>query len=118
MSGRDVVIEHAKLFTALDERAIADGAVWTSGNTIRYAGAQSGLPAAPPSAERIDARGQFVMPGMTETHAHLSFADASPFAIGARSPIARRLPSSTGGRAPSASSSCAPSLPSCCSSCW
>jgi imidazolonepropionase-like amidohydrolase len=82
MSGRDLVIEHAKLFTALDERAIADGAVWISGNTIRYAGARSGLPALPPGTERVDALGQFVMPGMTETHAHLSFADASPFALG------------------------------------
>ncbi|MBM4385412.1 MAG: amidohydrolase family protein [Deltaproteobacteria bacterium] len=82
MSARDIVLSHAKLFTALDERAIPDGAVWISGNTIRYAGAQSGLPAVPPNAEQVDVRGQFVMPGMTETHAHLSFADASPFALG------------------------------------
>ncbi len=39
--------------------------------------------AVPAGCERIDAKGKFVMPGMTETHAHLSFADASPFAIGA-----------------------------------
>ena len=43
----------------------------------------STVAAAPADAEAIDVAGKFVMPGMTETHAHLSFADASPFAIGA-----------------------------------
>jgi imidazolonepropionase-like amidohydrolase len=30
----------------------------------------------------IDLGGKFLMPGMTETHAHLSFDDSSPFSIG------------------------------------
>ncbi len=83
MDARDTILTNARVFTAKDESVIESGAVWVSGNVIRYAGAQSQMPAAPAGYERIDAKGKFVMPGMTETHAHLSFADASPFAIGA-----------------------------------
>jgi imidazolonepropionase-like amidohydrolase len=83
MSQRDQILTNARVFTAKDETVIEPGAVWVSGNVIRYAGPQVQLPAAPAQCERIDAAGKFVMPGMTETHAHLSFADASPFAIGA-----------------------------------
>ncbi len=83
MSSRDLILTHARVFTAVDEAVIESGAVWISGNTIRFAGAAKDMPAAPADAERLDVAGKFVMPGMTETHAHLSFADASPFAIGA-----------------------------------
>jgi imidazolonepropionase-like amidohydrolase len=84
MRARDLVLQNAKLFVGEDESVVANGALWISGNTIRYAGAREALPAAAASAEALDLAGKFVMPGMTETHAHLSFADASPFAIGAR----------------------------------
>ena len=83
MSQPDIVLRNARLFTAEDETVIAAGAVWISGDTIRYAGPQGQLPSAAPTQETLDVVGKFVMPGMTETHAHLSFADASPFAIGA-----------------------------------
>jgi imidazolonepropionase-like amidohydrolase len=85
MSQRDIVLTNARVFTATDETVVSDGAVWVSGNTIRYAGPSRGLPQTPADCEAIDVAGRFVMPGMTETHAHLSFADASPFAIGATS---------------------------------
>jgi imidazolonepropionase-like amidohydrolase len=83
MRNRDQVLTNARVFTAKDESVIEAGAVWISGNTIRYAGPQARLPAAAAGCETLDVAGGFVMPGMTETHAHLSFADASPFAIGA-----------------------------------
>jgi imidazolonepropionase-like amidohydrolase len=85
MSARDLVLTNARVFTAEDESAVSSGAVWISGNRIRYAGPRDALPPVPASAEVVDLRGKFVMPGMTEAHAHLSFADASPFAIGASS---------------------------------
>jgi len=85
MSQRDIVLTNARVFTATDETVVSDGAVWVSGNTIRYAGPARGLPQTPADCETIDVASRFVMPGMTETHAHLSFADASPFAIGATS---------------------------------
>lgn len=83
MNNVDLVLTNARVFMAQDESVIESGAVWISGNVIRYAGPQAQLPAVPAGHERIDVAGKFVMPGMTETHAHLSFADASPFAIGA-----------------------------------
>jgi len=85
MSNRDQVLTNARVFTAIDEAVIEAGVVWISGNSIRYAGPQARLPAGTAGCETIDMAGKFVMPGMTETHAHLSFADASPFAIGATS---------------------------------
>ena len=81
----DQVLTNARVFTAKDESVVESGAVWVSGNLIRYAGPQAQLPAAAASSAKLDLAGKFVMPGMTETHAHLSFADASPFAIGATS---------------------------------
>ncbi len=77
------VFTNAKLFTATSEDAIEKGAVWIEGNQIRYAGSADGLPDTPKDVVHQDVNGKFIMPGMTETHAHLSFADASPFAIGA-----------------------------------
>ena len=82
MSGRDQVLINAQVFTGQSGAVIASGAVWISGNTIRYAGTRNALPQTPTDCEVIDAAGKFVMPGMTQTHAHLSFADASPFSLG------------------------------------
>ena len=82
MSIRDRVLTNARVFTAQGESVIAAGAVWVSGDTIRWVGARDSLPAVPTGTEVVDVGGKFVMPGMTETHAHLSFSDASPFSIG------------------------------------
>jgi imidazolonepropionase-like amidohydrolase len=75
--------QHAKLFPALDETVIEEGALWIRGDQIVYAGPDAQRPDVSPDTEIVDVQGAFLMPGMTETHAHLSFADASPFAIGA-----------------------------------
>ncbi len=83
MSSNDRLLRNARLFTGDSEQAIEQGAVWVSGETVRYAGPGERVPPVPPNCEITDLGGKFVMPGMTETHAHLSFADASPFAIGA-----------------------------------
>ena len=77
------LLTNARLFTAVDESVIPQGAVLIEGDVIAYAGPAAGLPETPRDTEIYDVGGKFVMPGMTETHAHLSFADASPFAIGA-----------------------------------
>lgn len=76
------IFTNAKVFTATDDTAIENGAVWVEGNKIKYAGPSEGLPTTPADTVHQDLGGRFIMPGMTETHAHLSFADASPFAIG------------------------------------
>lgn len=79
----DTIYQNAKLFPAVDETVIENGALRVRGGEIVYAGPGNQMPEPPPNAEIVDSAGAFIMPGMTETHAHLSFADASPFAIGA-----------------------------------
>jgi imidazolonepropionase-like amidohydrolase len=79
----DTVYRNAVLFPGRDESVVENGALWVRGGEIAYAGPEAGLPEVPADTRTVDAAGAFIMPGMTETHAHLSFADASPFAIGA-----------------------------------
>ncbi len=86
MSSVDHILENAKLFTATSGEPIDEATVWVHDGRIRYVGRSDGLPPTPASAQIHDLSGKFVMPGMTEAHAHLSFADASPFAIG-NSPV-------------------------------
>ena len=76
------IFTNATLFKATSEEVINQGCLWIDGNQIRYAGPETNLPDAAKNVEQTNLGGKFVMPGMTETHAHLSFADASPFAIG------------------------------------
>lgn len=82
MNDRTLVLRNGRVFTACDETVIDRGAVAVRGNVITYAGPEAGLPVQPADTEVRDVGGRFIMPGMTECHAHLSFADASPFAIG------------------------------------
>lgn len=78
----NTVYRNATLFQAESEDIVKSGALWVCDGLIEYSGPQATLPEIPQDAENIDLQGKFLMPGMTETHAHLSFADASPFAIG------------------------------------
>ncbi len=77
------VLSNATLFSAVTETALHDASNWIDGDTIRYAGASADLPREARSEEHHDLEGRFVMPGMVEAHAHLSFGDTSPFALGA-----------------------------------
>ena len=85
MASVDHIFKNATLFPATSEESIDRGAVWIQDGRIRYVGATEALPPIPSNAHVHDLSGRFIMPGMTETHAHLSFADASPFAIGIES---------------------------------
>lgn len=68
------------LFTAESEQVIHRGALLIEDGTVRFADDAEKLQEKP--AHVIDLEGKFLMPGMTETHAHLSFDDSSPFSIG------------------------------------
>ncbi len=81
---QQVLITNLRLFRGVDEEVIADGAVWIEGNLIRFAGPARDLPDLPDTIRRLDARGQFVMPGMTESHAHLSYTNDLPTALGTK----------------------------------
>ncbi|MCR9277050.1 MAG: amidohydrolase family protein [Pseudomonadaceae bacterium] len=75
-------IVNATVFDAVDTSVIEEGAVCYDNGEITYVGPKAGMPEQKPDVTVIDGTDKFVMPGMVETHAHLSFADASPFAIG------------------------------------
>lgn len=69
---------NARLFTAVSEEVINNGTIWVEGNTIRFAGRPSELKNIPDHVPRVDLGGQFVMPGMTESHSHLSYTGNGP----------------------------------------
>ena len=74
----DVILTNARLFTGVDESVIDNGSVWVSGEHVRAAGNAAACAKAPADIPRVDLGGRFVMPGMTESHAHLSYAYNGP----------------------------------------
>ncbi len=81
------LITNARLFTAVDESVIERGGVLVDGDRIMWSGPITEMPDEVSSllddlggsdVECIDVDGQFVMPGMTESHVHLSYANAHP----------------------------------------
>ena len=82
MPQSEYIFNEAVLFRAEDESVVRDGAVWVRDGRIVFAGPAQALGEQASNIPTHSQGGRFIMPGMTETHAHLSFADASPFAIG------------------------------------
>ncbi len=78
----DYLLKNLNLFSGTRNDALKNAAIWVAGSKIKFAGSFEALPEMPQATVEKDLSGKFVMAGMTETHAHLSFADASPFAIG------------------------------------
>ena len=74
----ELVIENARVFCGVDEEVIESGTIWVSHGIIRYAGPSSDFKEEVTDSERYDAQGKFVMPGMTESHVHLSYNNAHP----------------------------------------
>ncbi|MDG2111696.1 MAG: hypothetical protein P8N02_03670, partial [Actinomycetota bacterium] len=72
------VLHNARLFTGVTEEVLSDATVWIDGRLLRYAGPSSDAPQIDSDVTRIDAGNRFVMPGMTESHAHLSYSNAAP----------------------------------------
>ena len=75
---KQLLLTNARLFTGTDEEVLADGTVWIDGSIIRYAGPSQDAPEISDDAARLDVGNRFVMPGMTESHIHLSYANAAP----------------------------------------
>lgn len=77
-------ITGARLFTGVDGEVIDDGTVVVDGGTIVYAGptvdapTDDGTTAGSSDVTVVDVAGRFVMPGMTESHVHLAYANAAP----------------------------------------
>lgn len=77
-------------------QVIANGAVFVEGGVIRDLGDTRSLEANYPHAERLDARGQYIMPGLICAHTHFYGAYARGMAIPGAAPrdfpeILRRL---------------------------
>jgi len=73
-----LMITNARLFTGVDNTVIRNGSIWIDGTTIRWVGPSNSAPAVGADVEQLDASNKFVMPGMTEAHVHLSYANAHP----------------------------------------
>lgn len=73
-----MLLTNARLFAGVDEAVTEDAAIWIDGRNVRYAGRAADMPTVPDDVQRIDLGGQFVMPGMTESHAHLSYTNNGP----------------------------------------
>ncbi len=77
-----LLITHARLVTWGDpNEIIEDGALLIEDGVIRAVGASADLEAQHPAAERLDARGQFAMPGNICAHTHFYGAYARGLAI-------------------------------------
>jgi len=68
----------ARVFTALDGSVIERGAVAVQGDRITWVGPADAAPEIGPDVRRVDLGGRFLMPGMTESHVHLSYSNAHP----------------------------------------
>ena len=73
-----VLFTNARLFTGVNDEVIDGGAIWVDGKMIRYAGRAAETGPVPDHVKRVDLGGQFVMPGMTESHAHISYTNNGP----------------------------------------
>lgn len=81
-----VLFTGARLFAGIDDEVIDPAALWVEGEQIRWAGPECDLPAVPDDVQRVALGGAFVMPGMTESHAHLSYSNSGPFELD-RTPV-------------------------------
>ena len=72
-----ILFTNARVFTAVDETVLDDAGVLIDGDRIEWSGPMAVAPTVE-DAERIDLGGRFVMPGMTESHVHLSYSNAHP----------------------------------------
>jgi imidazolonepropionase-like amidohydrolase len=67
------LIHNGQLIDGTGRAAVPNAAVLIQDGIIAYAGSALDAPAAPPDAERLDAQGGSIMPGMVEAHFHPTY---------------------------------------------
>src|SRR5262249_57273570 len=71
------VIANGQLVDGTGAKPIRDAALVIHDGRIAYAGPAAGAPTVPPQAERIDAQGGTIMPGLVEAHFHATYFDVA-----------------------------------------
>lgn len=77
LNEQSMLLLHGRIFDGTGNETIPDGGIWIEGNEIRKVGSSEVFDDVPSEVPRIDLGGRFVMPGMTEPHAHLSYFNAA-----------------------------------------
>ena len=67
------LITHGQLIDGTGAAPVPDAALVVENGRIRYAGPAAQAPAVPPDAQRLDARGGTIMPGLVEAHFHATY---------------------------------------------
>src|SRR5207253_5740261 len=67
------LITNGQMIDGTGAQAIPDAAVIVREGRISYAGPVAGAPEVAPDADRIDARGGTIMPGLVEAHFHPTY---------------------------------------------
>jgi imidazolonepropionase-like amidohydrolase len=71
------VIHNGQLVDGTGAAPVKDAALVIRDGLIAYAGPVAGAPELPPDAERIDARGGTILPGLVEAHYHPTYFDVA-----------------------------------------
>ena len=81
-----IVLNNIALFNGHADHFCGDACVAFTDGRIIYAGPREGSPSLDDGAQVIDGYGHFVMPGMVESHAHLSYTNNGPLELD-KSPV-------------------------------
>ena len=81
-----IVLNNIALFNGHADHFCGDACVAFTDGRIIYAGPREGSPSLDDGAQVIDGHGHFVMPGMVESHAHLSYTNNGPLELD-KSPV-------------------------------
>ena len=74
------LIANGRLVDGTGAAAVADAAVVVRDGRIAYAGPARGAPEVPPDADRVDARGGTILPGLVEAHFHPTYFNVAELA--------------------------------------
>src|SRR5437868_599011 len=74
------LIANGQLVDGTGRPPVPDAAVVVRDGTIAYAGPAAGAPAVPSEADRIDARGGTILPGLVEAHFHPTYFNVAELA--------------------------------------
>ena len=81
-----IVLNNIALFNGHADHFCGDACVIFADGRIVYAGPRDGSPSLDGDTQVIDGRSHFVMPGMVESHAHLSYTNNGPLELD-KSPV-------------------------------